>query len=806
MAEGSIRRQPLPAPLSRFVGRKQEIYEIRQHLAEYRLVTLTGPGGIGKTRLAVQAAAAERDRFAAGVWLVELAALAQPELVAETVANTLDLPQDTDLPAPERLAAYMRDKHLLLVIDNCEHVLDACARLVALLLSHSPGLTILTTSREPLSISGEAVLRVPPLRLPDSSAPLDASLLDYEAVQLFVDRAQAAEPSFRFAEVTVATAGMAATAGTAGAVVEICRRLDGIPLAIELAAVRVRGLGVTDLAERLDQRFQILTEGDRTALPRQQTLQAMIDWSARLLPEAEQVLLRRLGVFRGGFIAAAAESVCAGAYHDPREVPHGSGFLAPEAILPHLLHLLNASLVQWDPATGRYALLETIRLFSLERLAEASESEDVHRQHLEWYLQWAERGAPLLTGTSQEKWIARLEQEQEDVRAALEWAIAAGKAEEAARLALAVWPFWQRPISLREGLSWLEQILALDATNAATTLPTALRPRLYNALGVLSANSSQFGRATAYHAEALRLWSEMWDRGGMAQALLDSGWQQFREAHIPEAIRCAEESLALARDLGDQRAIALALSLKSTALLRVGQVEEALPTVEESLALWRELGETRNLSSAIVNMALVESRRGNYDQAKALLAEAFRLLVQVGPYQRMMGHQMALLELALQSTDQPAGARVAAQVLGMLAAIGARIGRPSPWWGAPMQDDIARVRALLGDRPFDQAFAKGQQMTLADLAQLAEQICAPAPARPAVQSSPSPAAPMQAGLTARELEVLHLVAGGLTNAQVAQALSVTSHTVNAHLTAIYGKLGVTSRAGAIRYALEHQLG
>lgn len=797
MAEGSIHRQHLSVPLSRFIGREQELSEIRQRLAEHRLVTLTGAGGIGKTRLAVEAAIAERNRFADEVWLVELASLTRADLVGEKTASILGLPENTDLPVTEQLAAFLQDKHLLLVMDNCEHVLDECARLVTFLLARCPRLTVLATSREPLSIGGEVLLRVPPLRLPDSSAPLDEGLLDYDAVKLFVDRAQAAEPSFRFSEVT---------AGTAGAVVEICRRLDGIPLALELAAVRVRGLGVADLAARLDQRFQILTEGDRTALPRQQTLHAMIDWSARLLPEAEQVLLRRLGVFRGGFVAVAAESVCAGAYHDPREVSHGRGFLAPEAILPHLLHLLNASLVQWDPATGRYDLLETIRLFCLEHLTEAGESAYVRHRHLLWYLQWAEQGAPLLIGPGQAAWIAQLEQEQENVRAALEWAIAAGRAEEAARLALAVWPFWQRPTSLREGLRWLEQILALDAANAATPLPTTLRPRLYNALGVLSANSSQFERATAYHAEALRLWSEMGDRAGMAQALLDSGWQQFREAHIPQAIQCGEESLALARDQGDQRAIALALSLKSTAMLRVGQVEEALPAVEESLALWRELGETRNLSSAIVNMALVESRRGHHEQAKSLLAEAFRLLVQVGPYQRMMGHQMALLELALQSSDQRAGARVAAQVLGMLAAIQARVGRPSPWWGAPMQGDIARVRGLLGDRPFDQAFAEGQQMTLADLARLAEQICAPAPARTAIQSSPSAAAPMQGRLTARELEVLHLVAGGLTNAQVAQALSVTSHTVNAHLTAIYGKLGVTSRAGAIRYALEHQLG
>ena len=786
MAETPPHRHNLPAPMSRFIGREQELREIRQRLLEHRLVTLTGAGGTGKTRLALQAATGELDHFADGVWLIELAPLTRAELVVETIAKVLALPETTDPSPLERLCAFLQARHLLLVVDNCEHVLDECACVVALLLARCPRLTLLATSREPLLLTGEAVLRVPPLRLPDPSQPLDqAHLLDYDAIQLFVERAQAAEPSFRFTDVT------------AGAVVEICRRLDGIPLALELAAVRVRGMGVAFLAARLDQRFRLLTEGDRTALPRQQTLHATVEWSERLLPEPEQVVLRRLGVFVGGWTLEAAESVCAGAYQSH----NGQETLTLESVLPHLLQLVNKSLVQYDQDSGRYRLLETIRFFCLERLAEVGETQYVSRQHFVYYLQFAEDGVPLLVGPGQETWVAQLEQEHANVRAALGWAIEAGRADEAARLALAVWRFWHTHAYQREGLRWLERILALDA---ATPLPAALRPPLFNALGVLSHSWYQFDRATGYHAEALRLWRALDDRGGMAQALHDIGWQQFEEMHLAQARGYAQESVALARAVGDQRAIASALLLFALAATEADQVEEAIPAVEESLALWRDVGDTGNLAFAMALLARAEGKRGDHERAKPLLAEAVRLLVQGGNYIHLIGPLVALLFMAMHAPDQPEGARFAAQVLGVMATWQERIGRISPWWTGPGQRNIEQVTALLGAESFAQAFAEGQQMTLADVVRLAEQITAPA--SQALLPSPPHPAPKHARLSAREVEVLRLVAAGLTNAQVARQLSVTPRTVNAHLTAIYSKLGVTARGGAIRYALEHQLG
>jgi predicted ATPase len=280
-SERSTHKQNLPAPVSSFIGREQEMREIRQRLRAHRLITLTGTGGTGKTRLALQAAACELDQFADGVWLVELAGLSTSDLVAETIAKVLALPEVPDLAPLEQLGAFLQGRRLFLVLDNCEHLIEECARIASFLLARCPHLALLATSREPLAIGGEVVLHIPALSLPDPTQPLDcASLLHYDAVRLFVERAHAAEPSLQL------------TTTNAEAVIEICRRLDGIPLALELAAGRVRGMGVTSLAARLDQRFRLLIRGDRTALPRQQTLHATIDWSYRLLAAPEQVVLR----------------------------------------------------------------------------------------------------------------------------------------------------------------------------------------------------------------------------------------------------------------------------------------------------------------------------------------------------------------------------------------------------------------------------------------------------------------------------------------------------------------------------------
>jgi predicted ATPase/DNA-binding CsgD family transcriptional regulator len=784
--EHATRRHNLPAPVSSFIGREQELHEIQQLLRKKRLITLTGTGGTGKTRLALQAAAAQVDHFCDGVWLIDLAPLGTSELVLETITKVLTLPE---IPGPspiERLAAYLSTKQILLALDNCEHVIEECARIVAYLLAHCPGLTVLATSREPLAVNGEVVLRVPALSMPDEAAPVDGKkLLDYDALRLFVERAHAAEPSFRL------------TDGNARAVIEICRHLDGLPLALELAAVRVRGLTVETLLDRLDQPFQLLAGGDRTALPRQQTLHATIDWSYHLLPEPEQVVLRRLGIFVGSFSLEAVESVCAGSYSSQ----NGLEIITPDTMLNHLSQLVNKSLVQFNQESNRYRMLETMRIFSLERLAEAGETQSPSRQHFAWYLQLAEHAAPNFSGQQQDAWFARLEVEYENMRTALAWAIDAERSEEAARFALAVWRFWHTRTYQREGLRWLERILALDASKP---LSPTLRPRLFNALGVLSHSLSQFDQATHYHTEALRLWRTSDDRISMAQALFDIGWQQFDEMKLDLASESARKSLVLAQEVGDRQAEARALLLDGMVATESDQPEEVIHALEESLVIFREVDDTANMALAMSTLARIEGNRGNEERVKPLLRDSVRILVQQGNFIYLIGPLVALGFMAMQSAEQPEGARAAAKIFGMMVNWVEKLGGTNPWIKGPFQQAIGQVTVILGQDAFAEAFKTGKQMTDTDLVQLAEQITAPT--TQTVQHTLSRSASAHSHLSTREEEVLRLVATGLTNAQIAHHLSVTPRTVNAHLTSIYRKLGVSSRSGAIRFALEHQPG
>ena len=792
-------RHNLPAQVSSFIGRERELEEIARLLRQHRLITLTGSGGSGKTRLALRAAEAALDHYADGVWLAALAPLTAPELVCGTIAKAVGAPETGAMDPLDALGGFLSRKQVLLVVDNCEHLLAECARVVAALLARCPALGVLATSREPLAAGGEWVLRVPPLSVPDAARPLDpAHLLAHDGVRLFVERARAAEPSFQLTSVSAAP------------VVEICRRLDGLPLALELAAVRVRGMGVAYLGERLDDRFRLLTGGNRAGEPRQRTLLALVDWSYDLLAAREQATLRRLCVFRGGFVAEAAQAVCAGEEDDEDA--------SNSAILDDLARLVDKSLVQFDHEAERYRLLETILLYGAERLGAAGEAQRTRQRHLAYYLRLVESGAAQIGGPGQQAWFARLEREHDNLRAALGWAIDTGHADEAARLALGLWRFWRAQTYQREGLRWLERIRALDA---ASPLPDALRPWLFNALGVLGHSTYAFDRARADHAEALRLWTEAGDEAGMARALIDAGWQAFDEVDVAQTKRHAVEGLALAERGGDRHLIASALSLSATADLHAdmrlvfhyderAQTEahsllSVIPTVERSLAIWRELGDSGGVASALVLLGAAYQAAGQYEHAKPLLAESARLHVRLGDYGNLTGTLVGLMLLAANSAHEPEMAREAARMSGVLAATQAMItAATSPWDAAePARRLAEKLIGLLGIADYERAIAEGRQMTTAELLAPVDRITAPSPR--GAESAPSmPVAPAS-GLTPRELEVLRLVARGMTNAQVAEALVITPRTVNAHLTAIYGKLGVTSRGGAIRYAVSHHL-
>lgn len=789
----SNHRHNLPAQVSSFIGRSPELEELSRLLRQHRLVTLTGAGGAGKTRLALHAVASEVDGFRDGVWLVELAPLTAPELVVGAIARVVGAPiAQAEYPL-DALGRFLSGKRLLLVLDNCEHLLSECDRVVGSLLAHCPALTVLTTSREPLAIAGEVVLRVPPLSLPDlpgQKHPFDVEqLLDYDAVHLFVERACAAEPSFRLSHVT------------AKSVVEICQRLDGIPLALELAAGRVRGMGVAYLSARLGDRFRLLHGADPSSEPRQRTLLALVDWSYDLLSPRDQVVLRRLSTFMGGFSVAAAEVVCSGSYDgsDGRIEVNG------DDALDSLTRLVDKSLVQFDQASERYRMLETIRIYAVERLDETGETNEARSQHFTYYLWLAEHGEPRIGTADQEAWFRQAEHEHDNFRSALCWALEVEKVEDAARIALALWRFWHARTYQREGLRWLEHILALDAKNP---LPDALRPRLFNALGVLAHRAARFDRATRYHAEALRLWTAAEDRVGSAQALFDMGWMYFDQVRLEPAKQCARESLTLAESVGDKRLTASALMLSAVIAVNSEAARAAIPDIERSLAIWRELGDLDYLATALALLGVAYQQTGDHERAKPLLAESVRIHTRLGSFGNLISTLVGLMWVAVGASDTVEAARDTARVFGVMEAWEETTsGASSPWWqsetGQAFRDRVAR---RLGQDEMARAIAEGKALTTAGFLALVDRVTAPTPTSTHASASPAPENAPHDMLTPREREVLRLVAEGLTNAEVARELTVTPRTVNAHLTAIYAKLGVAGRSAAIRYAIEHRLG
>ncbi len=534
-------------------------------IAGTRLLTLTGAGGSGKIRLGLQLAAEMLEDSPDGVWVVELASLSDAALVPNVVASALGVREAPGRPLSEILAESLAPKKLLLVLDNCEQVVGACADLAAALMRSCPGLTLVATTREALGAPGEVVWPVPSLSTPDPdrlppSGGRIAALGQYEAVRLFIDRACLTKPGF------------AVTNENAPAVAQICHRLDGIPLAIELAAGRVKVLMPEQIAARLDDRFRLLTGGSRTVLPRHQTLRAAIDWSYDLLAEPERTLLRRLAVFAGGWTLEAAETVCAGEGVESREV------------LELQTHLVDKSLVIVEQGVGgeaRYRLLGTIRQYARDRLFEAGEAGRLRDVHRDWFLELAERASRELRGPDQAQWLERLEQEHDNLRAALEWSQAGeGGAEKGLELAAALHRFWTIRGHLTEGRQWLES--SLSATRDLTS-PGAAAAR--------------------------------------ARGLRGGGLLAWAQNDVPRARALLEESLALSRGLGDKRALARTLNTFGYVALD-GADEQARPYFEEALSLAREIGEMELVGFALNNLGEMARARGDYQQARAFYQEA----------------------------------------------------------------------------------------------------------------------------------------------------------------------------------------
>ncbi len=602
----------LPQQVTSFIGREKELAEVENLLTKTRLLTLTGSGGTGKTRLSLQVVADRLEDYPDGVWLVELAPLGDPSLIPQTVAAVLGVRETPGDTLTDTLTAALNEKRLLVLLDNCEHVLDACARLADTLLRSCPHVRILASSREGLGIAGESAYRVPSLSLPDLKQPITLeSLSHYESVRLFVERAVAVKSDF------------SVTLQNASALASVCSRLDGIPLAIELAAARIRSMTVEELGKRLDDRFRILTGGSRTALPRQQTLRALIDWSYNLLEANQKTLLARLCVFAGGWTLEAAEGVCSGESVEAWEM------------LDLLTALADKSLViaEVQGETTRYRLLETVRQYARDRLAESEAGRSAREMHRDYFLTLAEDIQPKLNGPEQAHWLDVLETEHDNLRVALTFCLEEGEGERAEeseekglRLGAALQVFWHVRGHVSEGR---EQLAAL-LSHPAAQRRTKARADALNGAGGLAYNQGDYASARSLYEESLRIRQELGDKQGIAGSLNNLGFVAVAHGNYTSARTLCEEALIINREIGNRAWEANNLFNLGNVAKDKGDYVSARDLLEESLIIRRELGDKSGIANSLNGLGVVARTQGDYASARSLYEESLGIYRELG--------------------------------------------------------------------------------------------------------------------------------------------------------------------------------
>ncbi|MBI3741839.1 MAG: tetratricopeptide repeat protein [Chloroflexi bacterium] len=606
----------LPIQLTSFIGREKEIEEIKRLIAKTRLLTLTGSGGCGKTRLATQVAAEMLDVFKDGVWFIELAPLADPALVPQSIASVFGIRDESGRPIQIAVTDYLRDKNLLLVLDNCEHVIQASAQLADALLHACAKLSILASSREALGVAGETAYRVPSLQIPNPKDQIPTSTLtQYEGVRLFIDRAVAVQKNFQV------------TNANAPAVAQICHRLDGIPLAIELAASRVKVFSAEEIEARLDDRFRLLTGGSRTALARQQTLRALIDWSYSLLSEPERVLLRRLSVFAGGWTFDAAEEIANPNSQDPK-TQVGSWDLGI-GILDPLTHLIDKSLVIAEEHNGatRYRMLETIRQYARDKLLESDEGARVRDRHLDFYLKFAEDAEPKLGGEEQLTWFNRLETEHDNLRFALEWSLSEQRIEKGLRIGGALDRFWFARGYWNEAYQRLTDLLKTQGGGRRTLA----RGKVLRAAGEFTNRIGYFEDSRSLFEESITILREL---GAEGRELLELALTRYALAltwrDLASARPYVDEAARLSRESGNRRNLAAALNVLAGNVRRTGDFESARKFFGESVEIYRELGNSSIYTTVLGNLGLLYLDYGDLEKAKEYLEKAVAISRQVG--------------------------------------------------------------------------------------------------------------------------------------------------------------------------------
>ena len=762
------RRSNLPAELSSFVGRRHELASVRTGLASHRLVTLLGPGGIGKTRLAFRTAADQERSLPDGAWVAELGPVQVPELVPEAVVGALGL-RSTERGSPtERLVAHLRDRQLLLVLDNCEHVQEASATLAAELLHHCPGVQVLATSRHALGLPGELVLPVPPLPRPAAGQTTGSpeGLMHYDAVRLFVDRATASWPSFKV------------TSANQEALAELVRRLDGMPLAIELASVRVRSLTVEQILRRLDDRFALLTGGNRAALPRQQTLQALLDWSHDLLESRERLAWARASVFSGGFDLEALEAVACG--ED-----------LPGDVLPDVVDgLVAKSVLVREPVeiagAARFHMLESLREYGAARLAETGDTATYTERHRRWYADLAATSAGELFGPDQVAWFTRLRADHDNLGAALErLSHDPADAVDGLRMATALQHHWVMIGRFGEGRARVERLLAqlpdpepdepverglaraagLEVAGRLAVLQGQIevgRPLLEQAIEAATTAGDVTWRAHALHGLALA--SAFWGDPATALPLL-------------------EGALALHRKGTDPFGVPLALVQLATVNATLDAPDRAMACAEECIELSEAASERWCAALARWVQALVQWQLGRGPRARTYARDVLRLKE---PFGDRMGMAMSVEVVAWAE----AAAGHATESARLLGAVQAALGSIGASLFGHLHEEHDRcldlTRKALGDAAFSRAYEEGALLRFDDAVALAA-------GRRTAAKATGDAEVTEARLTRRETEIAALVAEGLTNREIAERLVLAQRTAEGHVSRILGKLNLTSR-------------
>ena len=814
-------RHNLPSQATSFVGRTAELAELRALVSGgSRLVTIAGPAGIGKSRLALQAAADALDGSGDGAWLAELAPVAEPELVPRIAAAALGVREAPGRPVLDTLIDAVADRDLLMILDNAEHMLGAVAELANAVIRSCPRACLLVTSREPLGISGEHVFRVPGLTVPPADLAVPDRLAAFESVQLFAEHAAMHQRGFIVDD------------ANAAAVAAICVRLDGIPLALELAAARLGSLSVSEISARLDQRFWLLTTGSRTALPRHQTLRALIDWSYDLLSPQERIVFDRLSVFAGGWTLEAAEAVASG------------GDVAEWQVLDLLAALVGKSLVQADVIHGstRYRLLETLRAYAAERLAQRGGAglREARSAHLDHYLALVETAAARLRRADEVRWLDSIEAEFDNIRATLAFSVAdPDSAEPGLRLAAGL-----RSFVFSRGHSGE----VIEALGALLRRPDARQPTRSLALALVTNCKllTHFDRSPdipSMAEEAITIARSLADDDLAADALAALNWFSFLQGDLSAALARADEAIALARAARNPIRLVVALGHRAVFKAETGDLDASLADYQEVLSLSRASGDNYTLVVTLINLGVDQVVAGEFPAAVAYLKDGLRVADAHG-YQHLSAAAKMNLGFAHLMNEDAASARrfligvldtarvtdektwVHGALLGLALAAGAdadpavaatlhgaadhqyeQAGQAFDTKESKMRNSgQARLRDALGDAVFDAAYQHGRTLSQADAIALALSTAQPDPGpAPAVTvpaarraSADSPAGP----LSARERQIVALLAGGASNAKIAETLFVTPNTVRTHLDRIRDKTGARNRAELTRYAIQ----